>query len=520
MSTILPTAWEQLTLELINRTRADPGGEAARLLSTDNQGIAQALAYFDVDEALFTQQMEAFDPAAPLAWNPNLARSAETHTDLMIQYDRQSHNLPGEPLLGARIADAGYRYSSAAENIYAYVEDPLQAHGGFVIDWGQGPGGMQDPAGHRLTIMNAKFTEIGIAIAEVPEAGAAIGPYATTQHFGTRADDAPQLLGVVIADADGDAFYDIGEGLGGITVTATGASGTFSTTSWAAGGYQMALPSGRYEVTFTGPGLDGQVVRQVEMSGVNLDLDVLARQAQPVPGAPSGGNDRVMGTEGPDMLSLLAGNDLARGFGGDDRLTGGLGADTLDGGAGNDILIGGPGEGDLRDVIYGGAGNDRIDGGYGNDQLHGGAGADDIAGGFGADTVIGNEGADVLTGGAFGDMLVGGDGFDFLNGGFGSDRLNGGAGPDRFFHLGVADHGSDWIQDYAGAEGDRLVWGGGEAGAARFQVNYADTPNAGAAGTQEAFVIDKATGQVLWALVDSADETIRVQVGTDVFEIA
>ncbi|PYE82161.1 hypothetical protein DFP88_1051, partial [Pseudoroseicyclus aestuarii] len=78
-----------------------------------------------------------------------------------------------------------------------------------------------------------------------------------------------------------------------------------------------------------------------------------------------------------------------------------------------------------------------------------------------------------------------------------------------------------WVQDYSSAEGDRLVWGRGEAaGAARFQVNYADTPGAGAAGTAEAFVIDKATGQILWALVDGADETIRVQVGTDVFEIA
>ncbi|PYE82188.1 calcium-binding protein, partial [Pseudoroseicyclus aestuarii] len=181
----------------------------------------------------------------------------------------------------------------------------------------------------------------------------------------------------------------------------------------------------------------------------------------------------------------------------------------------------GPGEGDLRDVIYGGAGNDRIDGGYGNDQLHGGTGADTIDGGFGADTVIGNEGADVLTGGAFGDLLVGGDGFDFLNGGFGSDRLVGGAGPDRFYHLGVAGHGNDWIQDYSGAEGDRLVWGGGQAGAARFQVNYAATPGAGAASTQEAFVIDKATGQVLWALVDGAEEDhIRLQIGETVFDIA
>ncbi|PYE82184.1 hemolysin type calcium-binding protein [Pseudoroseicyclus aestuarii] len=228
----------------------------------------------------------------------------------------------------------------------------------------------------------------------------------------------------------------------------------------------------------------------------------------------------IEGDEADNILTGTVADNEIIGLGGDDRLSGGDGADTLSGGEGDDLLYGGASMADLRDVIYGGAGDDRIDGGYGNDLLYGGTGADEIAGGFGADTVIGNEGADILTGGALGDILVGGDGFDFLNGGFGHDRMNGGEGPDRFFHLGVFDHGSDWVQDYSSAEGDRLVWGGGEAGAARFQVNYADTPNAGAAGTQEAFVIDKATGQILWALVDGADEVIRVQVGADVFEIA
>ena len=64
---------------------------------------------------------------------------------------------------------------------------------------------------------------------------------------------------------------------------------------------------------------------------------------------------------------------------------------------------------------------------------------------------------DTLTGSAFGDEIFGGDGFDFINGGFGSDRVNGGAGGDRLFHLGIADHGSDWIQDFSNAEGDVLV---------------------------------------------------------------
>ncbi|WP_371157995.1 TRAP transporter substrate-binding protein DctP [Jannaschia sp. 2305UL9-9] len=210
------------------------------------------------------------------------------------------------------------------------------------------------------------------------------------------------------------------------------------------------------------------------------------------------------------------------GASGPDRLVGGLGADTINGGDGNDTLIGGEGDdvitggattADLRDLIYGGAGNDTIDGGYGNDELRGDAGNDSIAGGFGADTVIGGAGNDTLTGSAFGDEIFGGDGMDFVNGGFGSDRVNGGAGADSFFHLGIADHGSDWIQDYSAADGDVLVFGGA-ATADQFQINQANTASAGDAGTDEAFVIYRPTGQIIWALVDGmAESSITLRVG-------
>ena len=84
--------------------------------------------------------------------------------------------------------------------------------------------------------------------------------------------------------------------------------------------------------------------------------------------------------------------------------------------------------------------------------------------------------------------------------------MNGGDGGDRFFHLGIFDHGSDWIQDYDQTEGDLLVWGGASATANDFQLNMADTPNAGVDGVSEAFVIYRPTGQIIWALVDGAAE--------------
>ena len=232
------------------------------------------------------------------------------------------------------------------------------------------------------------------------------------------------------------------------------------------------------------------------------------------------GNDRLEGGIGTDSISGLDGNDTLIGNEGNDTLLGGDGADTLIGGLGDDFIFGGATEADLRDVMYGGAGNDNMDGGYGNDEMRGDDGNDTMAGSYGADTVIGGAGDDVLTGAAYGDLLYGGDGADFINGGFGYDRVNGGAGADKFYHLGVAGHGSDWIQDYNSAEGDVLMFGGGAALASDFLIQRANTASAGAAGVDEIFVTQVSTGNLLWALVDGdAQAQINIQIQGQVFDL-
>lgn len=226
-------------------------------------------------------------------------------------------------------------------------------------------------------------------------------------------------------------------------------------------------------------------------------------------------------------LTGTSGSDQLVGGNGNDFINGGDGTDTIIGGDGDDTLIGGTSQNDLRDVIYGGDGNDTIDGGYGNDELRGDAGDDIIDGGFGADLVIGGTGNDRLGAGALGDEIFGGDGDDFINGGWGHDRVNGGTGADQFFHIGIFDHGSDWIQDYNAADGDVLVFGITTATADDFQVNYAHTADAlgersGDDAVQEAFVIYRPspTGQIMWALVDGAGQSeINIQIGGEVFDL-
>ena len=226
-----------------------------------------------------------------------------------------------------------------------------------------------------------------------------------------------------------------------------------------------------------------------------------------------------------NILEGLDGNDRLLGNLGDDTLLGGLGNDTLNGGDGNDSINGGPEVGDLRDVIFAGAGNDIVNAAGGNDLVYGQDGNDTIGGGFGADDLQGQNGDDVITGGAFSDLIYGGAGADFVNGGFGHDRINGGSGADKFYHLGILDHGSDWLQDYNAPEGDVLLFGSPGATADDFQVNFSHTENAegtrsGDENIAEGFVIYKPSGQILWALVDGAgQDEINLKIGSDTFDL-
>jgi Ca2+-binding RTX toxin-like protein len=90
-----------------------------------------------------------------------------------------------------------------------------------------------------------------------------------------------------------------------------------------------------------------------------------------------GGNDTLRGGDGDDRLDsdndgtdappspLDGGNDRVHGYGGDDVLATGAGNDILDGGSGDDWLDAGAG----NDRLYWQASDSRVDGGAGSDRL-------------------------------------------------------------------------------------------------------------------------------------------------------
>jgi Ca2+-binding RTX toxin-like protein len=187
----------------------------------------------------------------------------------------------------------------------------------------------------------------------------------------------------------------------------------------------------------------------------------------------TGNSERLIGTQGNDLINGGSGFDTILGGlgadtldGGDkaDQIYGGFGDDSLEGGSGADALYGEAGDdtlnsGDEADRLYGGTGNDLLFGGWafgttvdglwgdeGNDTLYGETGYDLLDGGEGDDLLDGGDQADNLYGQSGNDTLGGGAGFDTLIGGTGNDLLLGNFNADRFvFEDG---HGADVIGDF------------------------------------------------------------------------
>lgn len=217
--------------------------------------------------------MQSSASVAPLAWNSNLDNAASQHSAQVVQFNTQSHQLPGEADLGGRLQANGCSYNFAGENVFAFATDSIDAHAAFYINWGNTPTGMQDPPWHRNNILSANFVEVGLNATPSSDPTKTVGPLVVTEDFGNRSNYAPQVLGVVFRDSNNSHFYDAGEGLGGVTVTLTGTGGTLSTTTWSSGGSQLAAASGTYTEAFSGGGLHAAKSTQVTVTNTNVKVD-------------------------------------------------------------------------------------------------------------------------------------------------------------------------------------------------------------------------------------------------------
>ena len=266
-----PDGYEQQMMWLMNRARANPPQEGVWLATTDIASIASPRTYFDVDVVMLQNEFDGYAAKPPAAFDVRLYNAAQAHSDDLIARDAQDHD--GQ---FARIQDAGFSYTSGRGNVFSYSYDALNAHGGFNIDWGFGTGGMQDGRGHRMAIMSidGDYTNVGIAMIAETNPNTQVGPLVTTGNYCKAATGTNHynrfIVGTVWKDENGDAMYNPGEGIGGVTVMPH--TGTYYAITANSGGYAIPITAaGTYDITFSGS-VSGTQSVNVDAESVLLDF--------------------------------------------------------------------------------------------------------------------------------------------------------------------------------------------------------------------------------------------------------
>jgi len=265
-----PTPADQYMLELINAARANPQNEANDLLNGDlNQGLPAGTITADAKQ--------------PLTFNFELWRAAADHSEWMLNNNVFSHTGRGGSSASQRMTSAGYVLTppwSTGENI-AYrgttgtpdlVQFTKANHQNLFVS-----------PGHRRNLMSDSFREVGIS--NVAGQFNNYNAVMTTQKFAYTGSSGPFITGVVYTDAvNNNDFYDVGEGLSGITITAEdkqNQANVFTTTSLGAGGFSLDVNANTvYKVTFSGDlqndGTSMTAVYEVSVNTENVKQDCVS----------------------------------------------------------------------------------------------------------------------------------------------------------------------------------------------------------------------------------------------------
>ncbi len=249
-------------LELVNRARANPSAEAARV------GI-------DLNENLEPGTITP-DPKPPLALNPELIASARAHSDWMLATDIFSHTGINSSTPGDRMEAAGYVFYGSwtwGENIAWQGTTGTPDLTDFTVDE---HAALFRSAGHRKNLLKADYDEVGIGVrgGVFTQDEIQYNSVMITQNFARSASTpGPLVVGVVYHDANGDRSYSVGEGVADLTVTPSIGS-AYAVTSESGGfAFPPGKTSGTITVTVSGPGLATPMVKTVSLSATNVKVD-------------------------------------------------------------------------------------------------------------------------------------------------------------------------------------------------------------------------------------------------------
>ena len=129
------------------------------LSACSGEGSTHTSTYLDAINAARAHARDCgdthFQAAPPLTWNAKLGAAAQEHSDDMARNDFMGHEGSDGSTPDERIERHGYHYRSWGENVAAGQLDTRAV----VQRWLESPG-------HCKNIMNAKITEMGMALTE------------------------------------------------------------------------------------------------------------------------------------------------------------------------------------------------------------------------------------------------------------------------------------------------------------------------------------------------------------------
>jgi len=273
-----PSDSEQKMMWLMNRARSNPTTEGIWLADSNDPDIAGGRNFFNVDIVALKAAFSALPATPPAAFDIRLHDASELHSLDLIARDAQDHNGQLD-----RVATSGFSCNGTLVSVFSFSQSALNAHAALNIDWGNGPGGMQSPPGHRNAIMGVwpfggtgYIANVGLAMVAENNGATQVGPLVFSGVYcqASGADHNRYIVGTVWEDLNDDGDYDEGEGAGGVTVMPD--NGTYYAVTGDAGGYAIPVTAGGdYEVTFFGINLGMTGITQtVTVGAVSVQVDL------------------------------------------------------------------------------------------------------------------------------------------------------------------------------------------------------------------------------------------------------
>ncbi len=219
-------------------------------------------------------EMKELKPARPLVFNQRLIGASRNHLAYTLAARDYGHSETSGPVefTGAtpqeRAVFAGYPIESGrvAECTGAYVHGGILGnHWALIVD--DGPGGdhgMHANRGHRMTLVFGGYREFG--------AGTTAHPNGSWGHSSLCAsgDDQRLIGGVAYIDHDGDDFYDLDEGVGGLSIEVVKGA---AVRTWDCGSYRLEA-GGDGELQLRATLLDLVVTATAPATRDNFKFDV------------------------------------------------------------------------------------------------------------------------------------------------------------------------------------------------------------------------------------------------------